>query len=170
MTKQQKEEEYDVMLIGYHRIGYQVLNTLKKGNKSFVVVDYNPKVILALGKEGINCIYGDAGDPDFLSQLNLSKTKLIISTVPDEASNLNIKDRLNKINSKATFIATSEQPRYALDLYKAGADYVIIPHHLGGKFLSTIIQAFGTNKQKYKEAGKAHYKELKESKTNSNYL
>jgi len=170
MTEKQKEDSYEIVLIGYHRLGYQILKTLKRMNRGFVVIDYNPKVILSLGKEGVNCIYGDGGDKDFLSQINFSKTKLIISTIPDESSNLNIKDILRKTNSKTTFIATAEQPRYALDLYDAGIDYVIIPHHLGGKFISTIIEAFGLKKDKYKYAGKDHYKELKDARNTSNYL
>src|SRR3989344_613784 len=133
-----KEESYEILLIGHHRLGYQILKSIKKLNKSFAVIDYNPKVILSLGEEGTNCIYGDAGDRDFLSQLDLSKTKLIISTMPEEEANLNIRDRIKQINSKITFIATAEQPRYALDLYESGVDYVIVPHHLGGKFVSTI--------------------------------
>ena len=56
-----------------------------------------------------------------------------------------------------------------MDLYDAGVDYVIIPHHLGGSFVSTIIQAFGTNKGKYKQAGRDHYKELKKAKEDSNF-
>lgn len=170
ISGKQKEESYEIILIGYHRIGYQILQTLKKMNKSFVVIDYNPKVILSLGKEGVNCIYGDGGDKDFLSEINLSKTKIVISTIPDESSNLNIRDKLKETNSKATFIATAEQPRYALDLYKAGIDYVILPHHLGGKFMSTIMAAFGTNREKYRNAGKEHYKELKNARNNSSFL
>ena len=165
-----KEESYEILLIGHHRLGYQILKSIKKLNKPFAVIDYNPKVVLSLGEERINCIYGDAGDRDFLSQIDLSKTKLIISTIPDEETNLNIRDRLKGTNGRITFIATAEQPRYALDLYESGVDYVIIPHHLGGKFVSTILHAFGTSKDKYKEAGKDHYKELKSAKKSSGFL
>lgn len=165
-----KKENYEIILIGYHRIGYKILESLKKLKIPFIVIDYNPKVILSLGKEGINCIYGDAGDKDFLSQLNLSQAKLIISTIPDEASNLTIKERLREIRSKAAFIAAAEQPRSALDLYKVGVDYVIIPHHLGGKYASHIIEQFQTSKSKYKSLGARHLQELKKGKNNSNFL
>jgi len=83
---------------------------------------------------------------------------------------LNVGDGDEVIIPANTFIATAEQPRHALDLYNAGADYVIIPHHLGGKFISTVIEAFGTQREKYKQAGKDHYKELKRARTNSNFL
>ena len=95
--------------------------------------------------------------------------KLIISTVPEEEANRNIREKLRQTNPKTTFIATAEQPRTALDLYAEGVDYVIIPHHLGGSFVSTIIKAFGTNREKYKDAGKEHYKELKKARNDSSY-
>ncbi|MEK6850574.1 MAG: cation:proton antiporter family protein [Nanoarchaeota archaeon] len=169
ITETKKREQYDVIMFGYHRIGYKILQTLKKSKVNFVVVDYNPKVILALAKEGVNFIYGDAASKDFLMEFPLHKAKIVISTIPDEASNLTIRDRLKETNSKAVFLASAEQPRTALDLYESGVDYVIIPHHLGGSFVSTIVEAFGTSRKKYKSAGKEHYKELKKARNSSAY-
>lgn len=167
--KNVKEEEYEVILLGYHRIGYKVLQAVTKLNKKFLVVDYNPKVVLALDKGGIPAIYGDAGDKNFLAELPLKKAKLVISTIPDENSNICIKERLQEIGSEAVFIATAEQPREAYDLYSMGADYVIVPHHLGGDYISQFIAKFKTDKEKYKELGARHKKELGKAKDNSKY-
>jgi len=164
-----KEKEFDIIVFGYHRIGYKLLQTLQKQKANFAVVDYNPKVILALEKEKVDYIFGDAADPDFLSEIPLDKAKLIISTIPEEEANLSIREKLKDSNSKAAFIATAEQPRQALDLYSSGIDYVIIPHHLGGSLVSTMVQAFSTDKNKYKQAGKDHYKELKDAKNSSTF-
>jgi len=164
-----KKEEYDIILFGYHRIGYKLLKSLKQLGKNIAVVDYNPKVILSLGEQGITCIYGDAHDREFLHEINANTAKLIISTIPDEESNLNIRDFLKKTNSKAVFIATAEQPRQAVDLYEKGIDYVIVPHHLGGDLFSTIIKAFKTEHAKYRELGKQHFNELKKAKNDSSF-
>ena len=165
-----KKENYEIILIGYHRLGYKILEALKSLNKPIVVIDYNPKVTLSLTKQGISCIYGDAGDRDFLSQINLQNAKLIISTIPEEASNINIREKLKEIRSKATFIATAEQPRYAIELYKSGVDYVIIPHHLGGDLISTIIKAFKTDNKRYKKLGEEHKRYLNNAKNKSSFL
>lgn len=169
LKKEAIKERYDVILFGYHRIGYKVLNALKETKLSFAVVDHNPKVVLALGKEGINSIYGDASDKGFLSELELENAKLIISTVPDENTNLSIRERLNEICSKAIFIATAEQPRRAFDLYKKGIDYVIVPHHLGGEYASDMIKSFCLNAAKYREAGRKHLKELLKARKSSSF-
>jgi len=164
-----KKVEHDIVLLGYHRIGYKLLERLKKMKASVVVIDYNPRVVLALAKQKIDCIYGDAGDKEFLKEIDLDKAKIVISTIPEESSNLSLKEVLKELNSDAVFIATAEQPRQALDLYRNGADYVIVPHHLGGDFVSDMIQKFKTSKIKYKEAGKSHYLSLSKAKDNSTF-
>ncbi len=155
-----KKEIYDIILFGYNRIGFSLLRTLNKIKAKYIVVDYNPRVILELSKKRINCVYGDASDKEFIDELQLDKTKLVISTIPDMDSSLTIKERLDEVKSSAVFIATSEHINDAIDLYKAGADYVIVPQVLGGECASTIVQAFHTNKKKYKQAGRENIKEL----------
>jgi Kef-type K+ transport system membrane component KefB len=164
-----KSKNYDIILFGYHRIGYKLLEEIKKTDMSLLVVDYNPSVVLALNKQKIESIFGDAGNQNFLSELPLESAKIIISTIPEEQSNLIIKERLAEIKSSAVFIATAEQPRVAIDLYNAGADYVLIPHHLGGEYASKIIKNFGTDKNKYKTLGKVHKQTLEKSKKNSTF-
>lgn len=164
-----KEKSYEIILFGYHRIGYKLLKTLKKTSDSFAVVDYNPRVVNSLVAEGIECIYGDAGNKNLLNEIDFENTKIVLSTIPDEESNLTILEVLKEKKSKAAFIATAEQPRIALDLYKAGADYVIIPHHLGGEYSSKLIEDFGTKKEKYKKIGKEHFKELEKAKSHSSF-
>jgi Kef-type K+ transport system membrane component KefB len=162
-------KNYDIVLFGYHRVGYKLLQRLKKMKESVVVIDYNPKVVLSLNKQGIDAIYGDVGNRNFLDELPLSKAKIIISTVPEESANLLLSETLREIKSDAIFIATAEQPRQAIELYKSGADYVLIPHHLGGWYASEIIDKYKTDKKKYREMGHSHFKELNHAKNSSNF-
>lgn len=153
---------YDIVLFGYHRIGYKLLETLQKMKVDFIVIDYNPKVIFELSRKRINCVYGDASDREFIEDLRLDQSKLVISTIPDLESNLVIIKRLDEAGSNATFIATAEHIADAIELYKLGADYVIVPHLLGGERASSLIKDKNMSKEKYKEEGKKNLKELKE--------
>ncbi|MBI2043806.1 cation:proton antiporter [Candidatus Pacearchaeota archaeon] len=168
MIQTNDKTEYEVVLFGYHRIGSKVGEALKKAKIHFVVVDYNPKVILDLANEKINCVYGDASDEEFLEELDWDKVKLVISTISDSNSNLAIKDKLGQLRSSAIFIATTEQPMTALDLYKKGVDYVVIPQHLGGDYVAHLITNFGIDKAKYRKKGKDHYRELNKQKNKLN--
>jgi len=164
-----KITNYDVVVFGYHRVGYKILERLKKMKLSFVIVDYNPKTILNLDKQGIKNIFGDANNKEFLEEIKLYNAKLIISTITEHQSNLIIREVLDENKSKSIFIVTTEQPRNAVDLYKKGVDYVLIPHHLGGEHAAEMIEKFGLGKLKYKEAGKKHKKELSKARTNSTF-
>lgn len=164
-----KNKSYDIILFGYHRIGFKIINSLKELDSSFVVIDYNPKVIFSLNKLGIDSIYGDAGNKEFLKDIPLDKAKIVISTIPDSETNIVIQEMLREANSEAIFIATTEHPTSALDLYKKGVDYVILPHHLGGEYAAHMIKSFHTNKKKYKEAGNMHKKELSKARKNSTF-
>ena len=165
-----KKETYDIIMFGYHRIGFKILKELIDMKASFVIVDYNPKVILSLGKQGVNCIFGDAGDKEFLKELDLVKAKIIISTIPDESSNIMIRERIKEVGSTAVFIATTEQPASALDLYNKGVDYVILPQHLGGVYAANMIKNFHLDKIKYKEEGRKNKRELIDAKKSSTFF
>ncbi len=157
---------YEIVLFGGHRIGSILISTLRKMKANFIVVDYNPKIILELSKRKINCVYGDASDKELIEDLKLEKAKLVISTVPDLDSNLFIKKTLDAANSKATFIATAEYPSEAIELYNEGADYVIIPHILGGEYASKLLEENKANPEKYQKIKEEQIKELK-SRANS---
>ena len=169
-VKNVKDESYDIILFGYHRIGHKIANKLFKRSKKILIVDYNPRVVLALLKQKANALYGDASDKYFLNELPLDKAKLIISTIPEEQANLFIREALKESKSEAIFIATAEQPRIALDLYQKGVDFVLIPHHVGGDYASEKIDNYWLDRAKYRKDGENHYKELKKSKDNSKFI
>nr|MBA4404896.1 sodium:proton exchanger [Nanoarchaeum sp.] len=168
--KKEKISNYDVVVFGYHRVGYKILEKIKKMKLSFVVIDYNPKTIISLDKQGIKNIFGDASDKEFLEEIKLHDAKLIVSTVSNHESNIIIREVLKENKSKATFIVTTDQPRNAMELYEKGVDYVLIPHHLGGEHAAEMIENFGLIRSKYKEAGKKHLRELEKGKNKSKYI
>ena len=163
------ESSYDVYVFGYHRIGYKVVQSLKEMKARYVVVDYNPKTILHLAKQGVDCIYGDAADNDFLREIGLENANLVISTIPEVGANIAIKESLRVFHSKAVFLATSEYAPNAISLYDKGADYVIMPHHLGGDFVADLVSRFKLDAHHYRAFGKEHRKQLRAGRRNSTY-
>ena len=59
------------------------------------------------------------------------------------------------------FVAASHIEE-ALDLYDAGADYVVLPHFLGGERVSLLVKESKEKLQKVIERKLKHIKELKE--------
>ncbi len=131
-----------VILCGQNRIGYSIFNKLRLIGKKFLVVDYNPDVITELVREKVPCIYGDIEDAEIIDRLNLDSIELIISTVPEFRANSLLIRKLKEKNGHAVIIVTASQIEDALGLYQQGADYVIMPHLLGGDHASLLIDKF----------------------------
>jgi Kef-type K+ transport system membrane component KefB len=149
--KEEKEEikTYDYFLFGCDRVGYSFLKFFEKDK--LLIIDYNPETIKKLKNEGFNVLYGDAGDVEFLETLNFLKAKIIVSTIPDFESNLIILNAIKKQNNEVMFALVSHKIEDALELYKNGAHFVILPHFLGGEYAVHLIKEYGDNKEKYLE-------------------
>jgi len=156
------KKSYEVMLFGYNRTGFEILNSLKKIKKSYLIVDFNPDIISDLTKLRIPCIYGDVYDSDFLEELPLEKVELCVSTVPDFETNVVLIESIRLVNQKAIIIARAHTIQDALDLYKKGANYVLTPHFLGGAYVSKMISSLKTNEKEYEEEREKHIKMLNE--------
>jgi len=77
--------KFEVILIGYDRIGYSIHKTMTKINKNLLVIDFNPDIIRRLLKSRIHCLYGDIGDLEIIERLDFKGAEIIISTVPEES-------------------------------------------------------------------------------------
>jgi voltage-gated potassium channel Kch len=153
-------DDHDIILFGYNRIGLDVLESLKKIKKKFLIIDYDPEVITRLSNEGYDCRYGDANDSELLDELNLSGAKMIISTIPLIDTNLLIISRLKEVNENAIIVVVSHQIEEAERLYKDGATYVIMPHFLGGQKFSAMLERNRLSLDKFLEEKVAHLDHL----------
>ncbi len=153
----------NLMMTKYYLIGLKQSTEKDALNlkKDVLVVDYNPEIIKKLIREKIPCIYGDTGDIEILERLNLRHAYMIISTVPDKADNMLLIKKTRQVNKRAILIVTANQLEDALKLYDAGADYVIMPHFLGGEHVSVMVEDFTDNVKKIIETKVKHIEELK---------
>ncbi|MEM3363889.1 MAG: cation:proton antiporter [Candidatus Micrarchaeia archaeon] len=160
-ARKQETKAAEMILLGYNRIGYDLLNSLQHISTNYLVIDYNPDIVADLRRKNVPVIYGDASDTDFLSSINFSKSKLVISTIPDLSTNILILDRIKSTSKKnPVFIAIAHKIDDALALYNEGADYVILPHFLGAHYVSSLIEKYGPNKDKFKAEREKHLTEL----------
>jgi len=159
-----KIKDYEIVLFGYNRIGYDLLQSFKKLKKEILVVDYNPETISELSKKKIKCRYGDVDDEEFLNELNLTQTKMIVSTIPEFETNLLLIKKIKQTTKKAIIMVVSHNIEEANILYDAGATYVIMPHFLGGHHASMMISKHGLNINKFLKEKKKHLKHLKTKK------
>jgi Kef-type K+ transport system membrane component KefB/Trk K+ transport system NAD-binding subunit len=156
------EKDYEYILLGYNRIGFSIIKTFSKITRNFLVVDYDPRIVKELKEEGINAIYGDVDDSEFLEDLGICKASVIVSTIPEKETNQLILEILKRNKSKPITLLTGRQIEDALELYDAGATYVILPHFLGGEYTARLIENAKNNDKIYKKERTKELRILKE--------
>jgi len=158
------EKEYDAILFGYNRIGFSILESLRKINKKYLVVDFNPDTVTYLNKFRIPALYGDAFDLELLDDLPLEKVKMVVSTIPDLETNKLLLEAVRERNKTTIVILRAHSIEDALELYDEGANYVLTPHFLGGEYVSKMIKHSDINIANYLEEKQKHIKMLKSFK------
>ena len=78
-----------IIMIGYGRIGTQVLRLLEPKNHSVVIVDKSRNVLDTTVEEaGVRVLIGDAVDPDMLRQAGADKADVLLALTREENTNL----------------------------------------------------------------------------------
>src|SRR3989344_4083572 len=153
-----ENNKYDVILFGGHRTGYNIIKSLQNTKKKFLTIDFNPDVISNLKKLGIEAIYGDVSDIDFIEEILRTKPKIVISTIHNLEDNLEIMRLYKKYNKKGTVIVTTKDLVELKTLYEKGADFVILPELLSGQKIADYLRHL--NKTQIRKWGKYYYKSI----------
>ncbi|MDP2672417.1 MAG: NAD-binding protein, partial [Nanoarchaeota archaeon] len=157
-----KKVDYEYILFGENRIGFSIMKSFMHLKKKYLVVDFNPERVKRLNSTGIKCIYGDVSNSDFIDNLKIEKAKIIVSTIPETENNLMLLNKIREKNKEVIIIVTARQISDTYDFYKAGANYVILPHFLGGEYTARLIERAKGNKKEYEIEKKKQLSELKE--------
>ncbi len=139
----------DYVLIGENRVGFAVMEYFQKTKKDYLIIDFNPKRVKKLCSKGNNCTYGDVSSSSFLEEINLYKAKMIVSTVPEVDVNLMLVRKIREKNNDSIIVVSCNRISDVASLYRAGADYVIVPHVVAGESLVGIISRIDLDKKKY---------------------
>jgi len=167
-SKYDETKDYDIVLFGYNRLGYSLLDSFKKIKKKFLVVDYDPDIMNLLKNKNVDCVYGDASDSELLQKLGLQKVKMAISTIPDLETNILLIHHIKSQSKNSIIIVAAHRVSHAIKLYEAGASYVIMPHFIGGHHTSMMIERYGFNMSKFVKEKIEHIEHLKKRRAEVN--
>lgn len=135
-----KELRDHIVLIGCHRMGHSILHSLEGLHKQFLVVDFNPDMVAKLRRRGLQAVYGDIADPDIQNLACLDAARVVISTVPSIQDTITLLSHVKAKNPKARLIVTAGTEDEAITLYERGADYVLLPHFVGGLQIARLLE------------------------------
>ncbi len=137
----------EIALLGFYRVASAFvteMESLKPHLKEkLAVVDFNPEVFKGLRARGIKVVYGDISNMQTLHHAGIEEAKVVISTITDDilvgTSNLKLINQMRTLCPQAQIVVTAGSPSQALELYEAGADYVLRPNFLTATHLLEII-------------------------------
>lgn len=144
-TRMAHHEAAPLVLVGCFRIASSLVHDLIEAGKKFSVIDFNPEVHSMLKQLGVPCYYGDISHTDTLEHAGVQHAQILVASIPDDflrgTTNRKLLDTLRKLNPHAKIIVTADSPQRALELYDAGADYVLVPQVHSANHLLQIIES-----------------------------
>ena len=129
-----------VVVIGGDQMGQSIVDALDDLDLDVVVIDFDPEIVKKLEtRKRVHRLFGDISDLDIQERAQIDNAKLVISTVPDIEDNLLLLKELRHENRRAKVVVMALDTRDAKQLYKAHADYVILPHLAGGMHIAKVL-------------------------------
>lgn len=93
------------LVIGFGKVGEKVVQILEKRGFRPIVIDYNVDVIAKLLSEKKEAIYGEASYPSMLELAHIKSARILVVTILDFKSILNIITYARKLNPNIKIIA-----------------------------------------------------------------
>jgi Kef-type K+ transport system membrane component KefB len=147
-TRRHKRPSAPILLVGCFRVGSSLINDLHAKGKRFAVIDFSPKVHAKLQEMGIHCTYGDISHMDTLEHAGVHEAEILVCSISDDflrgTDNKKMLEACKKLNPHARVFVTADSIVRAIELYEAGADYVVLPRVLCADKLTEIIEKVGS--------------------------
>ena len=147
-----KELNKHVVIFGFGLLGEKIGEYYKKLKKEVVVVDWRPDLLEKAKKKGHVVVYGDAGDSDLWEEIGLEKADVIISTIGEnEEDDVNLMKWVNQRNKKSLSIVDTNFKENMRELYKLGADFVLVEDILEWDNLLEFLRANPSKRKRLRE-------------------
>lgn len=144
VRKQRMEEQLRALrdhylVLGYGRIGRQVVRDLRARGQPYVVVDASPEVAEELLEEGHLHVVGDATQEEVLQQAGVERARGLVAALETDADNVLAVLTARALNPNLLIVARATDEEAESKLRRAGADRVVTPYLIGGHRLALSL-------------------------------
>jgi Kef-type K+ transport system membrane component KefB len=136
-----------MVLFGADRMGSKLVDFLFNKKQNFYVVDHNPDIIRKLSERGVYCVYGDGSNEDVLKKVGVYHARLVILTIPNMESSCFVTSRVRRLNPHAKIFARANSALDAENLYKCGANFVLVPEFVSSEIILRKVARFVRKKR-----------------------
>jgi len=148
----QPEAPNRVLVAGYGRVGQNIAQGLQDAGIPYIVIDIDPERISEARTSGRPRIYGDASNPNVLSQTGLDNVRTLVVTFPDPTAVVATVKAALEINPNLNIVARVYRTREAELLKTMGVRDLINPEYEASlEFIKRILTASGWSKADIKQ-------------------
>ena len=126
-TERHDLKEADVIVFGLGRYGGRLALGLKEAGLKVLGVEFDPEVARAMRRRGLAVRYGDGEAAEFMESLPLARTRWVISTLPDVASNRGLLQALREHHFPGEVAIVAREEADGLALKQLGAPTILYP-------------------------------------------
>lgn len=127
------------IVCGWGRMGRAVVDELRRGAGSFVVIERNPEKVRALQETGVSVLAGDATSESLLRAAGIERARGLVACLNDDAHNVYTVLTARSLNPGLFIVARATEDGAESRILKAGANRVVNPYHLGGLRLAHLL-------------------------------
>ena len=130
-----------VILCGFGRFGRITAAELKRRGTPFVVIEKDSDKCEVAREHGYLVISHDATEEEALSEAGFEQCQGLLSTLGTDADNVYVTLTAKQLKRSVRVAAIAQDERAKSKLEAAGADEVMSPYQLGGKWMAQAITA-----------------------------
>jgi voltage-gated potassium channel len=128
-----------VIVCGYGQVGSSATASLIATEREVVVVEIDEEIVDDLREKGQHAILGDATKDEILHLAGIERAYGLMVCGGYEADNLYIVLSARTLNPALVIVARSIDPDGEGKMLRAGADRVVSPYQLGGRFMANVL-------------------------------
>lgn len=121
-----------VVIVGYGRVGEQVVAVAQSLGIPHLVIESDVERVDALNRMGTRTLYGDAANSEVLTHAGLTRARLLVSTVPEDATGELVVAAARDLAPTLPIISRTSTEAGVKTLAGLGAQVVIHPELEGG--------------------------------------
>jgi voltage-gated potassium channel len=128
-----------VVICGFGRVGQSAVSALIDSGQTIVVIERDERLAEQFLQADIPAIIGDATQDDTLRQAGIESAKGMIVSAGDDSVNLFIVLSARTLNPDLYIVARSVNSDNELKMRRAGANRVVSPYQLGGRYMANVL-------------------------------
>ena len=128
-----------VIVCGYGRVGRNVVEELKSEGLPFAIIDLNADKVAMLAEAGHLAVHGDAAHESKLKEAGIDRARGLVAAANSDAENVFIVLTARSLRPDLSIVARADVEESEPKLRRAGANRVILPYHITGRRLVTML-------------------------------